>query len=164
MGYRSARIPGLGPFIAAGPVMVVLAGRPEVPQRETHRSLLWDGDSRERLTGALMVWGIPEYKAKRYEGKVKSGNILLSIHTENSDERERAKETLVKGGQKISLIQKKSSVRRTKNPPISRFFNLTNHFFIFRCKIRCERAHFEPNVLLRQSTGPTDDHSTLQLQ
>jgi hypothetical protein len=58
--------------------------------------------------------GIPEYDAKRYEGKVKSGNILLSIHTENSDERERDKEILVKGGAEDISYTEESSVRRTQ--------------------------------------------------
>jgi hypothetical protein len=129
--YRSAPIPGLGPFIAAGPVMVALAGRPEVPQREAHRSLLWYGDSRERLTGALTVWGLPEYEAKRYGGKVKSGNILLSIHTENSDERQRAKEILVKGGAEDISYTEESSVRRTKNPPIFKVFQPDESRFHF---------------------------------
>jgi outer membrane lipoprotein SlyB len=50
------------------------------------------------LTGALVGMGIPEYEAKRYEGKVKDGNILMSVHTEDSKERERAKEIFVKSG------------------------------------------------------------------
>jgi hypothetical protein len=50
------------------------------------------------LTGALIGMGIPEYEAKRYEGKVKDGNILMSVHTDDSKERERAKEIFVKGG------------------------------------------------------------------
>jgi len=50
------------------------------------------------LTGALIGMGIPEYEAKRYEGKVKDGNILLSIHTEDSAERDRAKKILEDGG------------------------------------------------------------------
>jgi hypothetical protein len=50
------------------------------------------------LTGALIGMGIPEYEAKRYEGKVKGGNILLSLHTEDSDERDRAKKILEAGG------------------------------------------------------------------
>ena len=52
------------------------------------------------LTGALIGMGIPEYEAKRYEGKVKDGNILMSVHTEDSKERDRAKEIFVKGGAK----------------------------------------------------------------
>lgn len=92
-GYRSAPIPGLGPFIAAGPVMVALAGRPEVPQREAHRSLLW--------------------------------------HTENSDERERAKEILVKGGAEDISYTEESSVRRTKNPSIFKVFKPDESLFHF---------------------------------
>ena len=76
------------------------------------------------------VWGIPEYEAKRYGGKVKSGNILLSIHTENSDERQRAKEILVKGGAEDISYTEESSVR-TKNPPIFKVFQPDESLFHF---------------------------------
>ena len=85
VGIGALAIPGLGPFIAAGPLMAALAGAA-------------GGAAAGGLTGALVGMGIPEYEAKRYEGKVKDGNILMSVHTEDSEERERAKEIFVSGG------------------------------------------------------------------
>jgi hypothetical protein len=78
-GIGSLAIPGLGPFIAAGPIMAALGGAAA-------------GGAIGGLGGALIGMGIPEYEAKRYEGKVKEGNILISVHSENSDARSRAKE------------------------------------------------------------------------
>jgi uncharacterized membrane protein len=71
-------IPGLGPFIAAGPIMAALSGGAI-------------GAGVGGLTGALVGLGIPEYEAKRYEGKVKEGGILISVHSESNDETKRAK-------------------------------------------------------------------------
>jgi hypothetical protein len=84
-GIGALAIPGVGPFIAAGPIMATLAG-------------LGVGGAVGGFVGALVGMGIPEYEAKRYEGKVKDGNILMSVHTEDSTERDRAKEIFVKGG------------------------------------------------------------------
>ncbi|MDX2170009.1 MAG: hypothetical protein SF182_23265 [Deltaproteobacteria bacterium] len=78
-GIGSLAIPGLGPFIAAGPIMAALGGAAI-------------GAAAGGLTGALVGYGIPEYEAKQYEGKIRSGNILLSVHTENGDEVSRVKE------------------------------------------------------------------------
>lgn len=85
VGIGALAIPGVGPFIAAGPIMAALAGAA-------------GGAAAGGLTGALIGMGIPEYEAKRYEGKVKDGNILMSVHTEDSKERERAKAIFVTGG------------------------------------------------------------------
>jgi hypothetical protein len=85
VGIGALAIPGLGVFIAAGPIMAALAGAA-------------GGAAAGGLTGALIGMGIPEYEAKRYEGKVKDGNILLSIHTEDGEERDRAKKILENGG------------------------------------------------------------------
>src|ERR1700690_3062678 len=85
IGIGSLAIPGVGPFIAAGPIMAALAGAAV-------------GAAAGGLTGALIGMGIPEYEAKRYEGKVKDGNLLLSVHTKDSDERDRAKKILEAGG------------------------------------------------------------------
>jgi hypothetical protein len=74
-------IPGLGPFIAAGPIMAGLAG-------------LGVGGAVGGLTGALIGVGIPEFEAKRYEGRLQKGGILLSVHCDTSDEINRAKEVL----------------------------------------------------------------------
>src|SRR3984885_11491129 len=78
-GIGALAIPGLGPFIAAGPIMAALAG-------------VGVGGAIGGLTGALIGMGIPEYEAKRYEGRVKSGGILLSVHSDPSEEIKRAKE------------------------------------------------------------------------
>jgi hypothetical protein len=85
VGIGALAIPGLGPFIAAGPIMAALAGAA-------------GGAAAGGLTGALIGMGIPEIEAKRYEGKVKDGNILLSVHTEDSRELDRAKEILKADG------------------------------------------------------------------
>lgn len=78
-GIGALAIPGLGPFIAAGPIMAALGGA-------------GIGAATGGLTGALVGLGIPEYEAKQYEGKVKGGNILLSVHTDNGDEVSLAKD------------------------------------------------------------------------
>ena len=77
-GIGALAIPGLGPFIAAGPIMAALSGGAI-------------GAGVGGLTGALVGLGIPEYEAKRYEGKVKEGGILISVHSESNDETSRAK-------------------------------------------------------------------------
>jgi hypothetical protein len=80
-GLGALAIPGVGPLIAAGPIMGALAG-------------LGVGGAVGGLVGALVGMGIPEYEAKRYEGRVKDGGILLSVHCDTSDEVKRAKEVL----------------------------------------------------------------------
>jgi hypothetical protein len=77
-GIGSLAIPGVGPFIAAGPIMGALSGAAV-------------GAATGGLTGALIGVGIPEYEAKRYEGKIKGGNILISVHTSNSKECDQVK-------------------------------------------------------------------------
>jgi hypothetical protein len=90
VGIGALAIPGLGPFIAAGPIVAALAGAGV-------------GGAVGGLTGALIGMGIPEYEAKRYEGRVKDGGILLSVHSDSSDETKRAKEILERtGAQDIS--------------------------------------------------------------
>ena len=83
-GIGALAIPGLGPFIAAGPIMAALAGAGV-------------GGAVGGLVGALVGMGIPEYEAKRYEGKIREGNILVSVHTEDSDEVKSAKEIFERG-------------------------------------------------------------------
>jgi hypothetical protein len=83
-------IPGLGPFIAAGPIVAALAG-------------IGTGGVVGGLIGALVGMGIPEYEAKRYEGMIKEGKVLLSVHCDNSDWVKRAKELIEStGGTDIS--------------------------------------------------------------
>jgi hypothetical protein len=89
-GIGALAIPGLGPFIAAGPIMGTLAGAGA-------------GGALGGLIGALVGMGIPEYEAKRYEGRVRDGGILLSVHCDSSEWRDRAKDILKRtGGQDVS--------------------------------------------------------------
>jgi hypothetical protein len=85
VGIGALAIPGVGPFIAAGPIMAALGGAAL-------------GATVGGLTGALVGMGIPELEAKRYEGKLKEGNILISVHTDDSDERSRAKDIFKRAG------------------------------------------------------------------
>src|SRR6202049_5033495 len=84
-GVGLLAIPGLGPFIAAGPIMAGLAG-------------LGVGGALGGLVGALVGMGISGYEAKRYEGRVKDGGVLLSVHCDTSDEISRAKDLLKETG------------------------------------------------------------------
>ncbi len=84
-GIGMLAIPGLGPFIAAGPILGGLAG-------------LGAGGAVGGLIGALVGMGIPEYEAKRYEGHVKAGGVLLSVHCGTSEEISRAKDLLKQTG------------------------------------------------------------------
>ena len=84
-GIGALAIPGIGPFIAAGPIMGTLAG-------------LGSGGVVGGLVGALIGMGIPEYEAKRYEGRIKEGGILLSVHCDNSDWVKKAKDVLKRTG------------------------------------------------------------------
>src|ERR1700687_368519 len=80
-GVGLLAIPGLGPFIAAGPIVAGLAG-------------LGVGGAVGGVTGALIGMGIPEFEAKRYEGRLQKGGILLSVHCNTSEEVKRAKDVL----------------------------------------------------------------------
>ena len=84
-GIGALAIPGVGPFIAAGPIMATLAG-------------VGVGGAVGGLVGALVGMGIPEYEAKRYEGRVKDGGVLLSAHCDTSDEIRLAKDVLKQTG------------------------------------------------------------------
>lgn len=89
-GIGVLAVPGVGPLIAAGPIMSALAG-------------LGLGGTVGGLIGALVGMGIPEYEAKRYEGHIKAGGVLLSVHCNSSEAVERAKELLKQtGAQDIS--------------------------------------------------------------
>ena len=78
-GIGTLAIPGVGPLIAAGPIMAALSAAAV-------------GGAIGGMAGALVGFGIPELEAKQYEGKVKDGNILISVHTEDSKERKAAME------------------------------------------------------------------------
>ncbi|HUK18815.1 MAG TPA: hypothetical protein VLW65_20485 [Bryobacteraceae bacterium] len=96
-GIGALAIPGVGPLIAAGPIMGALAG-------------IGTGGVVGGFIGALVGMGIPEYEAKRYEGLVKQGGILLSVHCDNSDWVNRAKDILERtGASDVSSAGEKSA-------------------------------------------------------
>lgn len=84
-GIGALAIPGLGPFIAAGPIMAALSGAAV-------------GGTFGGLTGALIGMGIPELEAKKYEGQLKSGNALISVHADDRDEIDRARDIFQRAG------------------------------------------------------------------
>jgi uncharacterized membrane protein len=90
-GMGILAIPGAGPFIAAGPILAALGGAAV-------------GATVGGIAGTLVGMGIPEYDAKRYEGKIRAGNILISVHTADKDTAKRIKDTLqYAGAQDISV-------------------------------------------------------------
>src|SRR6201997_3831759 len=96
-GIGALAIPGVGPLIAAGPIMAALAG-------------LGVGGAVGGIVGALVGMGIPEYEAKRYEGAVKGGGTLLSVHCDTSEQVDVAKTSLKETGAKdISSTSEASS-------------------------------------------------------
>lgn len=102
-GLGALAIPGVGPLIAAGPIMGALAG-------------LGIGGAVGGLVGALIGMGIPEYEAKRYEGRVKDGGILVSVHCDSSEEVSRAKDVLkAAGGEDIASSGEKAVSSHTAN-------------------------------------------------
>ncbi|MBA3683827.1 MAG: DUF3341 domain-containing protein [Planctomycetes bacterium] len=90
-------IPGVGPFIAAGPIMAALSGAAV-------------GAAVGGIAGALVGMGIPEYEAKRYEGKIREGNILISVHTEDDQERDRAKTIFTNAGARDVSVAEEAEV------------------------------------------------------
>ena len=108
VGIGALAIPGLGPFIAAGPIMAALAGAGV-------------GGAVGGLTGALIGMGIPEYEAKRYEGRIKSGGILLSVHTDSSEWTKKAKQILENtGAEDISSAGESSADFAESDRPLPR--------------------------------------------
>ena len=103
-GIGALAIPGLGPFIAAGPLLAALSGAAA-------------GATVGGVAGALVGMGIPEIEAKRYEGKIKGGNLLISVHSENSDEQKRAEAIFKTARAQDICSTTEASVPSTKQPP-----------------------------------------------
>jgi len=80
-GIGTLAIPGVGPLVAAGPILAALSG-------------LAVGGTVGGVSGALIGMGIPEYEARQYEGRLREGNILISIHADDSDQASRIREIL----------------------------------------------------------------------
>jgi Protein of unknown function (DUF3341) len=104
-GIGALAIPGLGPLIAAGPIVAALAGAGA-------------GGVVGGIAGALVGMGIPEYEAKRYEGRVKEGGILLSVHCDNSTWTKRAKQILEQTGAEdvSSTGESRADFQKTDKP------------------------------------------------
>jgi Protein of unknown function (DUF3341) len=111
VGVGSIVIPGIGPFLAAGPIVTMLAG-------------IGAAGTVGGLTGALVGAGIPEYEAKRYEGRVRNGGLLVSVHCDDSDWTAKAKEILERTGADdvSSTGESRGDYNRTDKPrPRARF-------------------------------------------
>jgi Protein of unknown function (DUF3341) len=107
-GIGALAIPGIGPLVAAGPIVAALAG-------------VGVGGAIGGITGALIGMGIPEYEAKRYEGRVREGGCLLSVHSDNSDWTRKAKEILERtGAQEISSTGEASADFAKSDKPLPR--------------------------------------------
>jgi hypothetical protein len=108
-GIGSVAIPGVGPLIAAGPIIGMLTG-------------VGMGGAVGAITGALIGLGIPEYEAKRYEGRVKNGGILLSVHSDNSKWTKKAKKVLEDtGAEDISSTSEEKGDYANRDRPVSRY-------------------------------------------
>jgi hypothetical protein len=102
VGIGSLAIPGAGPFIAAGPLMAMLGGAAV-------------GGAIGGLTGALVGMGLPEYEAKRFEGKIQGGNILVSVHSDRPEETHRAKEVFERNGAEDIATAGEASVPKSRD-------------------------------------------------
>lgn len=107
-GIGALTIPGVGPLVAAGPIMAALAG-------------VGVGGTIGGITGMLIGMGIPEYEAKRYEGRIRDGGILLSVHSDNSDWTRKAKDILERtGAQDIASAGEASADFQKTDKPMKR--------------------------------------------
>jgi Protein of unknown function (DUF3341) len=107
-GIGLIAIPGLGPFLAAGPIVAALAGVGAV-------------GALGGIIGALAGWGVPEYEAKRFEGRIREGGILLSVHCDNGEWVKRAKEIMQHtGGQDIAAAGEKRGAFANADKPMAR--------------------------------------------
>lgn len=107
-GIGTLAIPGVGPLIAAGPILATLTG-------------IGVGGMAGGIVGGLVGLGIPEYEAKRYEGRVRTGQILLSVHCDNAEWVKRAKETLAAtGAEDISSASEAAADYAKSDKPLQR--------------------------------------------
>jgi Protein of unknown function (DUF3341) len=107
-GIGAIAIPGVGSLIAAGPIVAALAG-------------VGVGGAIAGIAGALIGMGIPEYEAKRYEGRIKSGGILISVHSDSGEWTKRAKDILERtGADDISSVGEASADYAKSDRPMPR--------------------------------------------
>jgi uncharacterized membrane protein len=102
-GIGTLAIPGIGPLIAAGPLLATLSG-------------VAAGAAVGGISGALVGMGIPENEARDYEGKLRAGNVLIAVHTESSDEQRAAREVLKRAGAHDVDAINESSLPRDVRP------------------------------------------------
>jgi hypothetical protein len=107
-GIGALAIPGIGPFIAAGPIVAALAGAGV-------------GGAVGGIAGALIGMGIPEYEAKRYEGRIKEGGMLLSVHCDDRNWTTKAKQILERtGAQDIASAGEAAADWQKSDKPLPR--------------------------------------------
>jgi len=103
-GIGALAVPGVGPFIAAGPIISALSGAAV-------------GAALGGIAGGLIGLGIPELEAKRYEGKIREGNILLSVHTQNSEALDQAEDIFTNAGAQDICATAEKSTPASENEP-----------------------------------------------
>jgi hypothetical protein len=147
VGIGALAIPGVGPFIAAGPIVSALAG-------------VGVGSTVGGMVGALVGLGIPEYEAKRYAGRIKSGGILLSVHCDNQDWVRRAKDMLEQtGAEDISSASEASADFSTSDKPLPRRMTSTDSVLTERERserAREDAARYRDETVLRERRVESD--------
>lgn len=111
-GIGLIAIPGVGPFVAAGPIMSTLAGAGV-------------GSTVGGVAGALIGLGFPEYEAKRYEGHINDGGILLSVHADNKEWQRKAQQVLKQtGAESISMSKEATADQKFEDTPRTHTYSL----------------------------------------
>ena len=141
-GIGALAIPGVGPLIAAGPIVAALAGLGAV-------------GTVGGIIGALVGMGIPEYEARRFEGRIRDGGALVSVHCDNGDWVKRAKEVMIhSGGQNIGVEGEKSGDFANADKPMPRARTAT------LSTAPEDEAYLERPVKLRTDLEPVVDRTT----
>ena len=142
-GIGALAIPGVGPLIAAGPIMATLAGAGA-------------GGAVGGMVGALVGMGIPEYEAKRYEGAVKDGGTLLSVHCDTSEQVDAAKASLKNTGARDISSSSETSGKDTAGGR-GTFGNIAEGE---RLSSRTPAPAIDRERVLQQNDVPTTDRTT----
>jgi len=138
-GIGALSIPGVGPLIAAGPIIAALAG-------------VGVGGAVGGIAGGLAGLGVPEYEAKRYEGRIKKGGILLSVHCDNANWIKRAKEILERtGAEDIGSASEAAADFAKSDKPFlrgrpSRNYEYASQSTVYPVYRGVERRHYDPDA------------------